>query len=214
MKGGKNIFLRRERQLLCWGEETASISTGNEDTELKEYFFRTWRNTPLITDKDAALNQCHLPRASLRYLPTCLSVCLSHTGSEGRLPTANWHVGEGSGGGLGRSVSHSVCDTDQLLYWQYICLVDAVFVGATEVEKWFQPCSVTEPLRHHTDNSINHPLHLSLTLIGNPFQMSSHFPFLTLHEWIRKWQNLSIKQSQRLHVRLVNISQSHHDAER
>lgn len=78
------------------------------------------------------------------------------------------------------------------IFHQFLIITPVVEIKNSKV--FYQSCL---PDSHQTDSSITHPLHLSLTLIRNPFQMSSQFLFSrTKHGMNKKRGQTPLKQEE------------------
>lgn len=88
------------------------------------------------------------------------------------------------------------------IFHQFLIITPAVEIKNPKA--FYQSCLADS---HQTDSSIMPPLHLSLTLIRNPFQMSSQFLFSRTKRSARnkkeeRGQTPKDKKSKRLHVKV------------
>lgn len=157
---------------------TISVIVGNEDRELNESLF-IGMGTSGCDNSQRGVSEGVSPATFASplsvNLPVHLSVC--HT----MLTRLTNSIYKGN-------MCHMYCamrksSTLNVTHWSAILLLFNIFhqfliitpvVEIKNSKVFYQSCLVDS---HQTDSSITQPLHLSLTLIRNPFQMSSQFFF-------------------------------------
>lgn len=151
-------------------EATVSVIAGNEDRELNESLFMGM-GTSGYDNSQRGVSQGVSPATFASPLSVNLPVHLS---------AAPWLTNSLFKG----NICHMYCamrksDTLNLTHWSALFLLLNIFhqfviippvVEIKNSKEFYQSC-LTDT--HQTDSSITQPLHLSLTLIRNPFQMSS-----------------------------------------
>lgn len=185
---------------------TISVIVGNEDRELNESLF-IGMGTSGCDNSQRGVSEGVSPATFASplsvNLPVHLSVC--HT----MLTRLTNSIYKGN-------MCHMYCamrksSTLNVTHWSAILLLFNIFhqfliitpvVEIKNSKVFYQSCLVDS---HQTDSSITQPLHLSLTLIRNPFQMSSQFFFHNKMQCGKKKERtdtVETRSAKRLHVKL------------
>lgn len=131
----------------------------------------------MITVKEVSQKECCPPHSHLHYLSTCQSICLFATQCSEDWQTlftkeaCHTHCAMRKGGALNVGRWSAIL---LLLNIFHQFLIMTPVAGIKNSKVFYQSCLADT---HQADSSITTPLHLSLTLIRNPFQMSRQFLF-------------------------------------